>query len=1034
MDYAEFSLNVLQNISLVLLFIFFVPPRLYFLLRRRSPLLVNLSMGLLLGVVGCVNLLVPAHIAPGVTIDSRFVVIVMAVMFGGWTSGLLTTLMICAFCIWIGGPVMGLGLVTALGSLAAGGLFYQAVPWLKRQGLPVYLLLGGVVMLVTAAWIALVPLPAADYRLQVALPVGLLYGLFAYALGSLVAGEMKHAREVEHSEQLARAVRITRECDQALIKAGDENTLLEQICEIIVRNSAYLMVWVGYPEEDEALSVRSAASAGRRKDYVSQVNFSWGDNPLGRGPVGRAVRNRHFALCTNTSRDPDFAPWRDEARERGFASALALPLLHKEDLLGVLTLYASSSYAFDPAEILLLQDLADDLAYGMAGLRLRAEKARVQSALDQSERQLASILRAAPEAIFISTRAEGRILAVNDGFERITGFKPEEVIGFTLFDKKMWFDPAGRAHMLAELQLKGLLVNYEILLCKKNGQVIPLLTQVMPVLYMDQECLLFMGSDISEMKIAQEALRLSDATFRLLINSTDDTVLLIDLEGHVLEVNDAMAAQLGVTRQKLLGSIVYDYFPREMARARREKVQEAVGLQHSVRFEDQGSGGWEEQIISPVYNSRGEVISFAVVARNINERKKAEDKLRRSEEDYRALATTLEQRVGERTRELEILYKISASSSTANTIEEVMDHSLKLAVEGMGLLEGAIYLLVDARDPDSLNLAAYYGLQNDNNQGRFPDDCLIRQVVQRRQAILRADISKEYPCNQCCVHMDQHAHEPRSFLGLPMHARDTIIGVLNVFGLPGQSYTVEEIALVETVADQIAVSIENARLRQHMEAAAIKEERARLGRELHDSVTQEIYSLMLFSETARRASYDGKVEQSRHLLDRIFDISHQALKEMRLMVYDLHPAALEQAGLVEALQGRLDAVEKRAGIEIVFETRGNLENLSAPLQQELYRVAIEALNNATKHAHASHIGVNVFLDQDVVELIVTDDGCGFDLKEAAENGGLGIRSMQERSARYKGHLSIKTRPGQGTEIHVWVPLFTPAAPVRNENV
>ena len=155
---------------------------------------------------------------------------------------------------------------------------------------------------------------------------------------------------------------------------------------------------------------------------------------------------------------------------------------------------------------------------------------------------------------------------------------------------------------------------------------------------------------------------------------------------------------------------------------------------------------------------------------------------------------------------------------------------------------------------------------------------------------------------------------------------------------------------------------------------------------------------------------------------------------MRLMVYDLHPAALEQAGLVEALQGRLDAVEKRAGIEIVFETRGNLENLSAPLQQELYRVAIEALNNATKHAHASHIGVNVFLDQDVVELIVTDDGCGFDLKEAAENGGLGIRSMQERSARYKGHLSIKTRPGQGTEIHVWVPLFTPAAPVRNENV
>jgi signal transduction histidine kinase len=307
----------------------------------------------------------------------------------------------------------------------------------------------------------------------------------------------------------------------------------------------------------------------------------------------------------------------------------------------------------------------------------------------------------------------------------------------------------------------------------------------------------------------------------------------------------------------------------------------------------------------------------------------------------------------------------------------------------------------------------------------FPEGCLICQVVEHGVAILSRNMSLEAPCSHCTVFTEQPVRPPRSYLGVPMHAQAQLIGVLNVFGETGQSFTIEEIALIETLADQIAVSIENMRLRQQMEAAAVKEERARLGRELHDSVTQEIYSLMLFSDAARRVYHEQKSEQTLGLLDRIFEISHQALKEMRLMVYDLHPMALEQAGLAEALHSRLEAVERRSGIEIEFETRGDLDVLPADMQQELYRMAIEALNNATKHAHAGRIAVQLYVEERTVALNIKDNGQGFDLGMTGERGGLGLHSLQERATRLHGKVLIKTSPGQGTAVIIRAPVELP---------
>jgi signal transduction histidine kinase len=224
------------------------------------------------------------------------------------------------------------------------------------------------------------------------------------------------------------------------------------------------------------------------------------------------------------------------------------------------------------------------------------------------------------------------------------------------------------------------------------------------------------------------------------------------------------------------------------------------------------------------------------------------------------------------------------------------------------------------------------------------------------------------------------------------------------------------------MADQAALAIENARLRRQVEQAAVREERGRLARELHDSVTQSLYSLTLFAEATRHMAGEDSEQGRDALIDRITrigEIAQQALKEMRLLVYELRPPALADEGLIRALRGRLEAVEGRAGIETRFVV-GDLITLPPEVEAELYRIALEALNNALKHARASQVTVSLRCEDDRVALEIRDDGIGFDPAIGRESGGVGLRSMAERAARMGGTLDIDSTPGGGTAVTVRV--------------
>jgi len=208
-------------------------------------------------------------------------------------------------------------------------------------------------------------------------------------------------------------------------------------------------------------------------------------------------------------------------------------------------------------------------------------------------------------------------------------------------------------------------------------------------------------------------------------------------------------------------------------------------------------------------------------------------------------------------------------------------------------------------------------------------------------------------------------------------------------------------------------------LAQQRAKAAVVEERNRLARDLHDSVTQSIYSLTLLSEAGQRMAEARDLEQVTINQSRIGDISQQALQEMRLLVYELRPLALETEGLVGALEHRLEVVEKRAGIDARLIVEGEPE-LTADLEEELYRIAQEALNNALKHAQASTIVVVIRDHTESVSLQVQDDGRGFEPETAQASGGLGLTTMVERAEMINGRLTIRSTLNEGTIVKVEV--------------
>ena len=178
------------------------------------------------------------------------------------------------------------------------------------------------------------------------------------------------------------------ECSQALVRATDEQTLLDTVCRIFVDVAGYRMCWVGFPEHDDARRVRPVAHAGHEDGYLSLINAAWNDTEHGRGPSGTAIRTGEPVVVRNILTERLSDPWRNEALKRGYASLVALPLVAEGTTLGVLRIYAAEPDKFDNDEVKLLLERANDLAFGLSALRARAHRDTMTAQLMLADRMV----------------------------------------------------------------------------------------------------------------------------------------------------------------------------------------------------------------------------------------------------------------------------------------------------------------------------------------------------------------------------------------------------------------------------------------------------------------------------------------------------------------------------------------------------------------------------------------------------------------------------------------------------------------------
>lgn len=388
----------------------------------------------------------------------------------------------------------------------------------------------------------------------------------------------------------------------------------------------------------------------------------------------------------------------------------------------------------------------------------------------------------------------------------------------------------------------------------------------------------------------------------------------------------------------------------------------------------------------------------------------------------------LEQRVAARTRELTTLLEVSQNVATIPDVEPL----LSLVMDQLrGIIEyqaGSIFLLNPGQD---LNLLSYQGPISIDSMPRrwaLKDAAHYHAVIENKKPVIIPDTRADTPLalawrQTASTHLGAVPEYIACWLGIPLTVKRRVIGLLVLHHNQANYYSDQHALLALAFAHQAALAIENARLYEQAQQTAVFRERQRLARELHDSVSQVLYSIALGARTTQtlvNRQFEGEIKTTlAEPVEHIISLAEAGLAEMRALIFELRPESMEVEGLVMALTKQIAAFRARHTIEI----ESNLcdePQISLEKKMLLYRVAQESLHNISKHAQAKQVRVGLSYQKGgIIRLLIQDDGVGFNLN--AQPAGLGLRSMRERVEEGEGTFSVISSPGSGTSIIVHLP-------------
>lgn len=518
--------------------------------------------------------------------------------------------------------------------------------------------------------------------------------------------------------------------------------------------------------------------------------------------------------------------------------------------------------------------------------------------------------------------------------------------------------------------------------------------------------------DVTDRNEAQEKLKEQEQLYRSIFEATGDGIVISDMTGKLVAANPAVSRMHGYTPEEYLALSPLQFIHPdshhllaayvETVKAGREFSTQAIQVRKD------GTPFYVEVHGSPlIYQGKPHILG---VVRDITERVEA----------YRLL----EQRVAERTHELATLLEVSHSVTSMLELQPLLGIILdrfKEVVENDG---AAVFLL---EGEENLSLLKY--------QGPIPQEDLVpnwsleqakhnREVIRTGKPVIIPDVFADTPAAQAfrevaCDQMDAVPSYIATWMGVPLIVREQVIGMLTVDHGTRDFYTSHHAELALAFADQVAIAIENARHYEQTHRLAAMEERQRLARELHDSVSQALYGISLGARTARTL-LDRDLVKAAASMDYVLSLADAGITEMRALLFELRPESLELEGLVAALTKQTASLRVRYNIEIAPDLCDE-PDVSLDVKQAFYRIAQEAMHNTVKHAEASRIDLRLAALDGVLLLEICDNGNGFD-PHGSFPGHLGLRSMRERITRLGGKLDIASAPGAGTTIRAQLPV------------
>ncbi|MBV8413630.1 MAG: GAF domain-containing protein [Verrucomicrobia bacterium] len=781
--------------------------------------------------------------------------------------------------------------------------------------------------------------------------------------------DRKRAEEaVRASEQelnrLNRTLQTLYECNRALIHATDELELFRSVCQILVDVGGLRLAWVGYCENDIEKTVRPLAYAGYGADYLEQVKISWGEETeIGRGPTGIALRTGKPYWVKDTRTDPALAPWRTDAVARGYASCVTLPLIADGIRLGSLSLYAAEPDAFNESTIEQYTDLASNLAYGVVALRTRAERRRAEAAL----REHAVKLSQANEVLKRSLNALARD-------QHLHGFVDQVLVVLT----EQLGSRSSTLWLIDVEHCRG----YLHLVCQ-DGRVV--------------------AAQHSDHPNAREPRQWS---------SDDPAWIALQVKRpfvHYDAVNSPQATPTPAHRAYFssLGVRSLVWLPLVFG-------EQLIGML-SVRITANRKIDDEElefaQALAQQVTLALELARFAEQAKQT------------------ALVVEKERAARERAAELakanEALLECLDALALVPELDEFLGQVMIAITRQLGATSSALRWRNHQQNCLTLDFVFQDGRVMTPAEANYPEN--LRSVPLDEPRMLESPTTVLHLRNNLVAMPEAHRSYlaglgVKTLLNIPLVIARQLIGSLTFRFNDDREFRPEEIEIARALAIQASLAIQLTRLAKAARQTAVLEERNQLAGEIHDSLAQFFTGISMQLGAAKEVNQTG-VGNVSSFLERASDLAQFGLAEARRSAFSLQPAIIEESGLIEALQRLVERSNIPGRLRCNFHSTGVPEERLPPaVQQDLLRIAQEAMSNAVRHAKPTVINVNLRSRPPNLVLEIADNGSGIADAEAASKEGFGFSNMRARAENIGAKLEVRTAAGRGTTVAVHVPL------------